>query len=384
MKKANSQLRRWTCALFAGTLALALAACSGGGQQAQPADSAGQTAGGATQPTGSEQPSSAQNEAHKGEPQKLVIYTARDKNVIEAVQPKFAAKYPNIDVEILTMGAQEILERVRAEKTNPQADFWWGGTQSALMTAAEEGLLESYKPSFSDSIPALYKDPQDRWYGEMLLPEVIMYNAQALTKEEAPQDWDDLLDPKYKDKIIIRGVLQSGTMRTIYSAMIYRQGADTPEKGYEWLKQLDANTKEYAQDPTNLYLKLARQEGLISLWNLQDILIQKEKNNQPFDFIYPTSGAPILVDGVGIVKGAKNPEAAKAFYEFLFEQELRVELAETLFQIPTRSDINQETMPSWLQGIELKPLELDWAVMAAKEKEWMQYWDENIKGKGGE
>lgn len=319
---------------------------------------------------------------NSSEKQRLVIYTARDKNVVEEIIPKFEEKHPEVEVEVLTMGAQQILERVRGEKANPQADFWWGGTQSALMTAADEGLLDSVKPSFADSIPELYKDSEDRWYGEMLLPEVIMYNSAALKKEEAPQDWDDLLDPQYKGKIIIRGVLASGTMRTIYSAMIYRQDANDPAPGYEWLKKLDANTKEYAQDPTNLYLKLAREEGTLSLWNLQDIMIQKELQKQPFDFIYPASGAPILVDGVGVVKGAKNMEAAKKFYEFLFDSNLRVELAEKLYQIPTRTDISKDTLPAWLQGLDLKPLPLDWAVMAEKEKEWMQHWDENIKGKG--
>ncbi|MFB0844044.1 extracellular solute-binding protein [Paenibacillus oleatilyticus] len=317
-----------------------------------------------------------------GEKQKLVIYTARDKNVVEEIIPKFKEQNPGMDVEVLTMGAQQVLERVRGEKANPQADFWWGGTQSALMTAANEGLLESVKPSFADKIPAMYKDSQDRWYGEMLLPEVIMYNSKALKKEDAPKDWDDLLDAKYKGKIIIRGVLASGTMRTIYSSLIYRQDANDPKKGYDWLKKLDANTKEYAQDPTNLYLKLAREEGTLSLWNLQDIMIQKELQKQPFDFIYPASGAPILVDGVGVVKGAKNMEAAKKFYEFLFDSKLRVELAEKLYQIPTRTDINKDTLPAWLKGLELKPLNIDWAVMAQKEKEWMQHWDENIKGKG--
>ncbi|WP_157452808.1 extracellular solute-binding protein, partial [Brevibacillus sp. SKDU10] len=192
----------------------------------------------------------------------------------------------------------------------------------------------------------------------------------------------DLLDPKYKDKIIIRGVLQSGTMRTIYSAMMYRQGAAAPEKGYEWLTKLDANTKEYAQDPTSLYLKLARQEGAISLWNLQDILIQKETKKQPFDYIYPASGAPILVDGVAIVKGAKNIAPAKKFYDFLFDEKLRIEMAEKFYQIPALLTISKENLPTWLQAIELKPLEIDWQVLADKEKEWMQYWDENIKGKG--
>ncbi|WP_419877428.1 extracellular solute-binding protein [Brevibacillus centrosporus] len=378
MKKSNSKLKKWMQGMFAGSLALTVAACSGGGQEAKPADNS--NAGGqGTQPAA--QPA-ATTPAPSGEPQKLVIYTGRDKNIFEVVLPKFKEKYPNVEVETLEMGAQQILERVRAEKANPQADFWWGGTQSALSTAADEGLLEPYKPTFADKIPDLYKDSQDRWYGEMLLPEVIMYNSQALKPEEAPQDWDELLDPKYKDKIVIRNVLPSGTMRTIYSAMIYRQGADTPEKGYDWLTKLDANTKEYTQDPTNLYLKLDRQEGVISLWNLQDVLLQSKKNNHPYDFIYPKSGAPILVDGIALVKSAKNMEAAKNFMEFLMSPEIASTLAKERFQFPARTDISKDDLPDFMKNLELKPLELDWAVMAAKEKEWMQHWDENIKGKG--
>ncbi|WP_256865285.1 extracellular solute-binding protein [Paenibacillus sp. 32352] len=375
MKQWLGKRGSWLTSLALSIVMLGTTACSGG---AAPT---------ATQKPAAEAPKTSETPKPSATPkppekQKLVIYTARDKNVVDEIIPKFKEKNPNIDVEVLTMGAQQILERARAEKANAQADFWWGGTQSALMTAANEGLLESFKPSFADKVPALYKDAQDRWYGEMLLPEVIMYNSKALKKEDAPKDWDDLLDAKYKGKIIIRGVLASGTMRTIYSAMIYRQDAADPKKGYDWLKKLDANTKEYAQDPTNLYLKLAREEGTLSLWNLQDIMIQKELQKQPFDFIYPASGAPILVDGVGIVKGAKNMDAAKKFYEFLFDSKLRVELAEKLFQIPTRTDISKDTLPAWLKGVELKPLNLDWAVMANKEMDWMQYWDENIKGKG--
>ena len=314
----------------------------------------------------------------------LVVYTARDQSVVDKVEAMFKEKYPDVDIKFLTMGAQEILERVRGEKANPQGDFWWGGTQQGFMQAANEDLLEPFKPSFDAAIKPEHKDSEGRWYGEMLLPEVIMINSDKLTRETAPQDWDELLDPKWKDQIIIRGVLQSGTMRTIYSAMIYKEdpnNPDNPEKGFEWLKKLDANTKEYAQDPTNLYLKLARQEGIISLWNLQDILIQKYGNNQPFDFVVPKSGAPILVDGVGIIKGAKNLDNAKLFYEFLFDPDTVAKLSEELYQIPSRTDIDPNKMPEWYKDLELKELKLDWNVMAEKEMEWMQYWDENIKGK---
>lgn len=313
---------------------------------------------------------------------KLVIYTGRDEAMVEGIIEKFNERYPDIEVEFMTMGAQQILERVRGEKANPQGDFWWGGTQAAMIVAANEDLLLPWNPSFVDTIEPSHRDAQNRWVGEMLLPEVIMINSEAISKEEGPQDWDDLLDPKWKDEIIIRGVLASGTMRTIYSSMIYRQGADTPEKGYDWLLKLDANTKEYTQDPNALYLKLARQEGSISLWNLQDILLKKYTTDYTFDYIYPKSGAPILVDGVGIINNAKNEENAKLFMEFLFEKEMVTELANEYYQIPTRTDIDHDLMPDWYKEIDLKTFEIDWELMSEKEAEWMEYWDTNIKGKG--
>ncbi|WP_332647447.1 extracellular solute-binding protein [Lysinibacillus sp. 54212] len=310
----------------------------------------------------------------------LVIYTGRDEGLVQDVIDKFNERYPDIDVQFMTMGAQQILERARGEKANPQGDFWWGGTQSAMMVAANEDLLLSWEPSFKDAIDPQHRDSENRWIGEMLLPEVIMINSDVLKPEDGPQDWDDLLDPKWKDEILIRGVLASGTMRTIYSSMIYRQGPDTPEKGYEWLAKLDANTKEYTQDPNALYLKLTRQEGSLSLWNLQDILLKKHTTDYPFDYIYPESGAPILVDGVGIIKNAKNEENAKLFVEFLFEQEMMTELSHDYFQIPTRTDIDLAKMPEWYQDLELETFDIDWNIMSEREAEWMEYWDTNIKG----
>lgn len=316
-----------------------------------------------------------------------MIYTGRDTAVINDVIPKFEAKYPEYkgNVQVLNMGAQQILERVRAEKENPQADVWWGGTQQELSRAAEEGLLQPAPASVMKKVPEQYRDPQGRWVGEILLPEVIMYNTDALKPQQAPQDWDQLLDPKWKGKILIRDVAPSGTMHTIFAAMIYRQYKEkgSVQAGYDWLRRLDANTKEYTADPTTLYLKLARQEGVVSVWNLQDILIQRSKG-MPFGYVMPRSGAPTLVDGVALIKGAKHPEAARKFMAFLFGEGLQMELAKNMFQIPTLAKVDPNQMPKWLADLHLKPMDLDWKMIAANGTEWIQYWDQRIKGKGSE
>ncbi|WP_329101025.1 extracellular solute-binding protein [Micromonospora sp. NBC_01699] len=313
---------------------------------------------------------------------KLVIYTARDKKVTDYVVEQFTGKFPEYKgkVEVLNLGAQEILERVRAEKANPQADVWWGGTQQGLATGASEDLLAAWQPTFAEKMDAQYRDADGRWFGEILLPEVIMYNNKALTAEQAPKDWDDLLAPQWKDKVIIRDVAASGTMRSIYASMIQRLSKDgsDPQPGYDWLRKLDANTGAYAANPADLYLKLSRQQGTLSAWNLQDILLQADQSNMPFGYVIPASGAPILVDGLAAIKG-DNTTGAQKFIEYLFDDKLRADLARDYYQIPAVEIADQ---PEWLAQLDLKPMDVDWNVIAKNETEWINHWNAQIKNKG--
>jgi len=314
----------------------------------------------------------------------LLIYTARAEPISDYVVDAFEKKYPEYagKVEVLNLGAAAIPDRVRAEQTNPQASLWWGGTQQNLSLGASEDLLEPWPDApFADQIDDAYKATDGAWYAEYQLPQVIVYNSDALSASEAPKDWDDLLDSEWKDKIVIRDVAPSGGMRSIFDAMILRESPDgsDPEDGYDFLRKLDANTVNYAADPTDLYLQLSRQAGVVTTWNLQDTLIQINQNNMPFDFVVPKSGSPVLVDGLGIVAGAPNPDGAKLFAEFLYDEDVRTALAEDFYQIPV-TDI--ATQPSWLKELDLKPLETDWSIAAKNEPQWIEYWTNNIKNQG--
>jgi iron(III) transport system substrate-binding protein len=319
------------------------------------------------------------------ETQSLIIYTGRDKDEVASVIRMFVEKYPKYEgkVEPVILGAQAALDRLRAEKANPQAGFLWGSTLQGLQQAADEGLLAPSNPMYGHLIDAGRKDPEGRWFAEMLLPEVIVYNSDLMKPDQAPRDWDDLLTPAYKDKIVIRDVMPSGTMRTIFSAMIYRQltATGSEEAGYEWLRKLDANTVFYSPTPDDMYLKLDRGVGTITLWNLQDALIQPLKNNRPWSYIIPASGVPVLIDGVGVVNNPRSMRAAVEFQDFLLEPQLQVELAADYYQIPAMQ-IPDGAKPKWLADVDIKEMAIDWRVMGEKEMQWMDYWSQNIKGKG--
>jgi iron(III) transport system substrate-binding protein len=312
--------------------------------------------------------------------EKLVVYSPHGKELLSAYEDAFESAHPDIDVQWIDMGGQDAYDRIRTERTNPQASIWWGGASVAFALAADDGLLEPYRPSWGAAVEPSSRDSLDRWYGTYLTPEVIAFNSTALTAEQAPRDWDELLDEKWKGRILIRYPLQSSTMRTIFGAMILRQ--PTVEQGFDWLARLDENVKTYTADPTQLYLRLARGEGDLTLWNLPDIHLQSDRNGYPFDYIYPASGTPVLTDGIAVVASAPNPDAARTFYEFVTSDTAVVDQAHRFYRIPVRTDIDRALLPEWMIIDEPVVMDVDWDRLARDGGEWMLRWDEEVKGRG--
>lgn len=319
----------------------------------------------------------------KSNKEKLVIYSPHGKELLSEFEQLYEKSHPNVDVQWLDMGSQEVFDRVRTESQNAQADIWWGAPATIFMRAEKMGLLEAYKPTFADKIPAAAKSKTDFWYGTFSTPQVIAFNSNKLNAENAPKDWADMVSPVWKGKVVMRNPLASGTLRSIFSAMIARSVSETgnEEKGWQWLRQLAGNTAVYAADPTQMYGKLGGENEAVTLWNMPDIVLQTNKNKYPFGYVFPSSGTIILTDAIAIVKGAKHLALAKDFYEFVNTPENLQIQAEKFYRIPSRSDIPAEKLPTWLREAKYTTLEVDWNMVAEKEAEWMKKWDAEIKNK---
>ena len=316
----------------------------------------------------------------------LIVYSPHGKELLEYFEKAFEKAHPDIDVQWVDMGSQEVLERVRAEKPNPQADVWFGAPAEAFDRATKEGLLQPYKPTWSAAVDAEAHDAKDNWYGTYLTPEVIGYNRDAVKPEDAPKDWDDLIDRKWRGKILIRDPIASGTMRAIFGAIMARSMSQTgkPDAGYEWLRKLDGNTREYTLNPTILYQKLGRQEGTVSMWDMPDFATLEQRTHIPINYVIPKSGTPLLVDGIAIVKGAKHPIEAREYYEFVTTPDAMIAAADSFLRIPARKDIPVSRLPGWIRDAlsQIKPMPVDRELMAAHLDEWMKYWDANIRNRG--
>ncbi|NUO56198.1 MAG: extracellular solute-binding protein [Hamadaea sp.] len=310
----------------------------------------------------------------------VTVYSPRPSNITDYVVKEFQAAHPEYKVQLLTLGAQEVADRVTAEKARPQADVWWGGTPSQFEGAAGKGLLTPFGGDILNRVPAKFHGTGDAWLAEQQQLQLIAYNHDMLKPADVPTDWADLILPRYKDKILIRDVAPSGTMRSVFSALIYQQYAktSTPDAGYDFLKKLDANTKDYAANPSDLYLRLQRQEAPLTIWNQQDILAQAAKG-APFSIKVPASGAPVNLDGVAKVKGGPNAAGADAFATFLLSDKTQAWLAKNAFQIPS---VPITDKPEWLANLAYTELPVDSKVVTANTETWIQYWIDHIKNRG--
>lgn len=316
----------------------------------------------------------------------LVIYSPHGQELLQAFQKRFEALHPKVDVEYIDMGSQEVLDRIRSERANPQADVWFGAPEQMFEEGAADSLLAVIHPIWADSLPADERGPHGFWYGTYLTPEVIAYNSAAVTAAEAPKDWNDLLEPKWKDKILIRDPLASGTMRSIFGMIIERSLRTTGDTaaGFEWLRRLDAQTKEYVLNPTLLYQKLARQEGLVTVWDLPDILVLRQRTHLPIDYTFPTSGTPLVVDAIAMPRGAPHPKLAQEFINFVGSQPQLIFAARQFYRLPAPRGVPTDSLPPALQRAEREMVKepMDWGLLRRRGADWMREWDSTVRGHG--
>jgi iron(III) transport system substrate-binding protein len=346
----------------------------------------------------------------------LVLYSPHGRDLLTLVEGRYEAAHPEVDVRWLDMGSQEVYDRLRSERANPQADVWFGGPDTILARGAAEGLLQPYRPAWAASVPAASRGEGDLYFGLYRTPAVLVWNERAVAAADAPRDWDDLLAPRFAGKVLIRDPLASGTMRTVFGMVLARslERTGSLDEGLAWLRRLDAQTKEYVQNPALLHEKMVRQEGWVTVWDLTDILLQRRRG-APLAYGFPASGTPVIDDAVGVVAGAAHADAARAFVDWVGSPEAQLMAAREVFRLPARVDLvggggeaagtaavaapgagavgsgngvasgaDPAGLPEWVRDVEsrLRPAALDWELLARESPEWMRRWDREVRGRG--
>ena len=247
----------------------------------------------------------------------LVVYCTVQE---EWCRPMVAAfeKATNIKVLMTRKSAGEFYAQIKAEAANPRGDVWWGGTGDPHLQAAEEGLTEPYKSpkmaELQDWAVRQWEASKGRTVGIYAGALGYSYNTEQLKKKGIPEPkcWADLTKPAFKDEIQVANPNSSGTSYTMLATFVQLMGED---KAFEFLKALHKNINQYTKSGAAPSRAAATGESLVGITFMHDAVMQVV-NGAPVKVVAPCEGTGYEIGSMSIIKGAKNMENAKKWYDW--------------------------------------------------------------------
>ncbi len=300
---------------------LGLAGCGGGGNDAKSDSSSGSDAASGDKVGAPDDLVKAAKDEGT-----LVVYGSCEEDYLAEACNHFQELY-GIEVQYQRLSTGEVQAKIEEENGNPSGDVWFGGTTDPYNVATAEGLLEPYKANNATHIlKPKYMDADGNWYGIYTGLLGIMYNKDELDRKglDAPQDFKDLTDEKYKGLIWSSNYNTAGTAKLIINTAIQKYGHDD---GIKWLVDLDKNIAVYTKSGSGPSKNIGTGECTIGLGFLHDGIYQIVDNGyENIGLQIPTSGTSCEVGATAIFKGAKHANAAKLWIEYALSPEC-VELA---------------------------------------------------------
>jgi iron(III) transport system substrate-binding protein len=248
---------------------------------------------------------------------KVVHYTSVDLPLAEKVAKAFEAKYPGIAVRIERTGAERVFTRIAQEQSSNihACDVVQSSDAAHFVVWKRNGVLAPYVPEdVAKHYPPEHKDADGLFASYRVYLCCMGYNTNLVKADEAPKSFADLLDPKWKGKIVKAHPGYSGTILTA----TFQTARDIGWGYFEKLAQQGVLQVQSASDPPK---KLALGERAIMADGIEYGIFQLKERGQPVDAIYPKEGTPLIVGPNGILKSAPNPNAARLLQSYMLSAE---------------------------------------------------------------
>ncbi len=257
-------------------------------------------------------------EAAKKEKQ-FTVYTAHyDTETIADLCMAFDKKYPGVKCNFVRTTAQVAFQRFQQDLQAKLAvaSVFSSTDVSHYPDLKKHGLLMEYQPhNLAKMVDSLkqYNDKDNHYWVTAAALVVIAYNNSLVSEKDAPKNWTDLLDPKWKDKVSIGHPAFSGYVGTwtVLMRKLY---------GWDYFENLEKNKPQIGRSINDTVTMLNSKERWVAAGPEATTLLSRDKGN-PLSVIYPTDGTLLMVSPTGIPKNAPAPNGAKLFVEFLLDKE---------------------------------------------------------------
>jgi len=257
-------------------------------------------------------------EAAKKEGGELTWYTSQSDDITaQALGRSFESSYPGLKVNVLRTTAQVAYQRITQEaKANAvQCDVFSTTDIGHVVALKARGGLEKFVPENAAKVLDVYKDydPDGTYFVTSAGMIGIGYNTAKVKEADAPKNWTDLLDPKWKDGIALGHPAFSGYVGT-WTLTLRNQ------YGWQFFEKLAANNPQVGRSINDTVTMLNAGERSIAGSGPVGTLLESKQKGNPLAMVYPTDGTVLIIAPSGILKGCKHPNAARLFMEFLLSE----------------------------------------------------------------
>ena len=248
---------------------------------------------------------------------KVVYYTSVDLAMAERISKLFEARFPGVTVRVERTGAERVFQRIGQEYSSRifAVDVVNSSDAAHFIVWKRNGWLEPYVP---EDVAKYYanehKDPDGQFAAFRMMLSVIGYNTNMVKPDDAPKSHADLLDPKWKGRIVKAHPGYSGTIMTATQQF-------ARDLGWPYLEKLAQQNVMQVQSASDTPKKIALGERALQAdGNEYNLLLLKEQG-QPVEPVYAAEGTPLIVGPNGMFKNAPNPNAARLFQNWSFSAE---------------------------------------------------------------
>ncbi|MBL8310622.1 MAG: ABC transporter substrate-binding protein [Burkholderiales bacterium] len=291
------------------------------------------------------------------------------------------AKATGVKVNTSFKGSGETFAQVKAEASNPKGDVWFGGTGDPHLQAAEEGLSEVYQsPNMKDLHNWAQYQAQISGYKTVGIYAGALgfsYNTEVLSKKKLPPPacWADIIKPEYKGDVQMANPAASGTAYTALATLVQVFGED---KAFDYLKALHKNISNYPKSGTGPVKAAARGETAIGVSFMHDVP-GEQKNGFPVAMAAPCEGTGYEVGSMSILKGARNMENAKKFYDWALTPEAQKLAAQAKqYQLPSNKAAPQPPEAPRFASIKLIQYDFKKYGSSAERKRLLEKWEKEV------
>ena len=303
----------------------------------------------------------------------VVVYTSEDKIFSEPVLQTFEKK-TGIKVRAIydteETKSTGLVNRLIAEKDNPQADVFWSGDPARPALLEFKGLITSYTSSAAEDIPKIYKDKDGHWTGFSARARIILYNTNLLSIDEKPLSIFDLTKPVWRGQVAIANPLFGTT--AIHIAALFIALGD--EKAKKFLNDLKANGVRIISSNSEVRRLVARGAVKLGITDTDDAHVAI-KDGSPVKVVFPDQsgiGTLIMPNMVCLIKNSPNQENGKKLIDFLLSREVEKSLAwASCAQMPLRYDIRTPADVYTIDAV--KGINVDYHDVAKKLEEIQEF-----------